>query len=233
LVHQPIDLNDHVASYGITAVSDPKTFVLGGRVFATFNTGNSGPDMANDIYVIGLDPFLGSPQRCLLEGRQRIEKNWGFYALDGAPMAFYSVAPLVTLRLRSGELGRTGDLTFVPTVPGSLPGTAPTYSLGSQPTLDGDTLAVIVHEKRGFRGYRGYIGRLARISDWQGGEPIVELSPERLVHDLRSSIPRRGTHNHRMLFGTYFSGLTSTDEGLLTSYGINDVSCGFAYVTRG
>jgi hypothetical protein len=237
---QLVDLTALARSYGVEPVADPKLFQYDGRVLATFNTGFNAAK-PNDIYLMQLAPTVGAPQRCVLDVRNHTEKNWSFFGgPTGELHAVYSLRPFVRLRLVDGEVGGGGGLRFVRD--GAEMGLDVSFvarrkglskrnlSLGTQAVWRRDDLVVIAHEKVYFGKYRGYLARPVRIEDPLGSSPRVCLARERIIHDVRSAIPRRGVHNQHAFFVVYVAGMTKIDERLILSYGINDTHYGVAEI---
>ena len=217
------DLTAHARAHGVEVTADPKLVVLGDGLYVTFNTGYS--ETRNELYLMRLRPTLGPPQRCVLEQRQRVEKNWGFAAGEHGLLAIYSLAPLVLLRLRRGELG-AGELEFAPVSDGHGGQPLRGLTLGTQPVARGDDLLVVAHEKVHLRRRRGYFGRPVTV---RGGDR-VEVGRTRLIHDLRALVPLRAAerHNPNLLFATYFAGAVADGPRMCLSYGVNDRAFGFA-----
>ena len=220
------DLTSQAEAHGVGVVADPKLVVLGDALYVTFNSGYS--KTQNELYLMRLAPSPGPPQRCLLEPRQQVEKNWGFFVAGDGLAALYSVSPYVVLRLARGELG-AGDLEFEPR-PGANPdGSTPGLTLGPQPIVRGDELLVIAHERVRLRGRRGYLGRPVVIADpLHPTAPRVTVSPTRLIHSLRGLVVRGERHNPNLLFANYFSGAVVDGPSARLAYGINDTDFGFA-----
>lgn len=220
------DLTASNADWGVANVADPKLLVLDENVFVTFNTGYSSSE-PNQVYLQRVTPEVGAPRRCVLEERQIVEKNWAFYTgPDGRLRALYSASPqLVTLR-SEGDLGDgTGDLRFSRDM--STPTSIPTpLSIGTQLlTPPVGPRLVVLHRKVQVRGKRLYFGKVARFDAERGN---LQVSPVRLIHSLRSSIPPHRRPNPNLLSATYFAGLASEGDDLILSYGINDARFGVA-----
>jgi hypothetical protein len=225
----PVDLSEMLAHQGLPRVADPKLVTLGDRLYLTFNTGHL-EGAPNALYLMSVWPEVGPPQRCEVEGRQIVEKNWAFY-LDGqAKLAvIYSLSPLVRLRHVGGVLGSTDALLFERA--SSTRGSGKGLSIGTQMTFaDARTAYLVAHEKPGLFGKRGYVGRLVRLTFDPHGEATIDVGQARLIHSYRKLIPAKKRHNRNLLWATYFAGavLDANSESLSLSYGINDVEFGFA-----
>ncbi len=247
---QLVDLTTHVAAAVRTGaappVADPKLFGFDGRVFATFNSG-SGPGGPNDVFVMQVWPELGPPQRCVLEPRNRIEKNWAFFADGGRLRALYSLDPVTSLRLDAGTPGTTDELVFVhedhetpPAARFAEHGRDLAFgigrrmlSMGTQPIVDGDTLLLVAHEKLYLRRHHVYVGRPLRLTLAADHTITAGRVGPPLIDAFRTSVPRRGTHNPAAVAVTYFSGLSALDDGrVLLSYGVNDLTARVAVIDR-
>lgn len=236
------DLTAHCEAAGIHPTADPKIFVVGSTVYATFNTGtpSSGP---NDIYLLRVAPSLGVPQRIAMVGRERtrVEKNWAFHhAADERGVApeeglrgIYSLEPFVDLRQVDGRLGTDSVITLEASERGTRQrGRFPRrMTIGTQPVrVSSGELVLIAHERFTVAGKRAYVGRALRIGDDAQGDADLTISSRRLVHSYAAAMPRRGVHNPNLLSATYFSGLDIVGETLRMSYGVNDVDFGIADV---
>lgn len=230
------DLTAHVAASGVPVakVADPKLFAYRGATYLTFNTGSS-PE-PNDVYVMPIAPTLGTPQRCVLEPRLPLEKNWGFFDAGDGLRALYGLSPVSEIALVDGVPGAGGDLVFEHA---GVNATATVnrrwllvgkrnLSIGTQPLPTDRGLLVIGHEKIYASKWRGYVGRVVLVERANGSAPRATVLPHRLIHSIPTSVPRIGRHNPSALFVTYFAGLTRHDGRLLVSYGINDTDYGFA-----
>lgn len=226
------DLTEIAATYGIRNVADPKLLELGGRVFATFNTGFSSSE-PNHLYLQQLWPQIEAPQECILSDRQIIEKNWAFY-LDGEGSlhAIYSLTPLTTIALTAGELGSGSSLVFERREPG-VAAVSAGLTIGTQLSFSADGSAwLVAHQKLRILRRRAYFGRLVRTQFSPDGGVKVEVGTHSLVHSIASTLPRLPRHNRGLLSATYFAGLQCGPDGFDLSYGINDVGYSFAHVRK-
>ena len=230
---QLIDLTERAADLGLPKIADPKLVRLGDDLFVTFNTGNVHHGQ-NDIYLQRISPVLSPPQRCMLERRRMVEKNWGFYALDdGVVRAIYTLAPLTILRLEAGTPGTDDDLAFVPELEALAPERFPRLHIGSQPLVLSSTRALIAaNQQWPIPGLprKIYFGRIAEVD--LRARMLTRVSRRGLIHSWRSMLPQRKRHNPGLFSATYFSGMSVLDEDLVLSYGINDMSCGVARVSE-
>jgi pyruvyltransferase len=88
------------AGEAITWQADPRALRHRGQVYVIFNTGHS--EVPNRQYIVPVDN-AGRPVSLPLrvhraDGRQPVEKNWGFFSHEDQLYAIYSLAPLVILR---------------------------------------------------------------------------------------------------------------------------------------
>lgn len=228
-----IDLTERARAEGVRVTADPKLFEANGDVYATFNTGYVRGDGRNDIYVMRLTPELGAPQRTILGGRRRIEKNWVFYGgADGRLAAVHRLFPLNQISLVEGELGGTGPLVFEHNGLAEKTKAPIDFALGTPLLVQGDRALGIVHEKPKIMGRRIYMGRPATITGLGTKEATVEIGQTRLVHSWWAMRPQRRRHNPVLLSATYFSGITELDGQILVGYGINDKEFGISTLDR-
>jgi hypothetical protein len=222
-------LTEHAASYAVAPTADPKLFALGEQIYVTFNTGYS--PVQNEIYLMQVAPNLTPPQKCVLvAGRQAVEKNWAFYpGADGRLAAIYQLAPFTVLSLTSGEVTAGGDLTFEQVGDGTGPG-VDGMTIGTGVLVDEDRMLLVAHEKVRLGPKRAYVGRLVEIRGAESKTPRVRVSPRRLIHSFRASLPPRQRHNPNLISATYFAGITPFEDGLLLGYGINDLAFSMAQV---
>lgn len=225
----PLDISEALAHEGFPRIADPKLVTLGNRLYLTFNTGHLA-GASNALYLMQVWPTVGVPQRCEVEGRQTVEKNWAFYLNRQGDLAvIYSLSPLVRLRHAGGVLG-SADVLFFERA-GLIDGSGKDLSIGTQLTFaDARTAYLVAHEKPGLFGKRGYIGRLVRLTFDHHGEAAITVGGARLIHSYRKLIPAKKRHNANLLWAVYFAGavLDDNSEILSLSYGINDVEFGFA-----
>lgn len=228
-------LTDAMAEHGVHPVADPKLFVAGEKVFATFNTGYVRTGI-NDIYVVEVFPNIGWPQRCVFSGRQRIEKNWAFFQSGSGDLAaLYSAVPPQLLKLTQGELGTSSDLVFDGSGIG-LTNVSDRFTIGSQLAWVSESEAMIVlHEKHRILNKRAYTGRLAllSISDRVLDKLEIRMGKTRLIHSRIATLPQLRPNNPNLISATYFSGLAPSADGLVLSYGVNDRDFGIARLDVG
>jgi len=216
-------LTEHAAAYAVAPTADPKLFVLGAEVYVTFNTGYSA--VQNEIYLLRVAPELTAPQKCVLPiGRQRVEKNWAFFARsDGRLAAIYQLAPFTVLTLTAGDLHSGDELVFELQGQGSGPGVEG-LTIGTGLLVLEDRMLLVAHEKIRLGPKRAYVGRLVEIRDAESAAPRVRVSSRRLIHSFRASLPPRRRHNPNLISATYFAGITPYEGDLLLGYGINDLA---------
>lgn len=219
------DLSAHTEAQGIERASDPKLFRLGDELWVTCNTGtpDEGP---NQIHVLRIEDDLGTPMRCIVEGRQRIEKNWAFVGTPGDVRVVHSLAPLTILR----RVEVTDDSwRFVVTAgnPAALD-VRRALSLGTPLVAHDGRLIGVAHQRVTVGRRRIYVGRPISV-DLDAGQ--VTAGQHRLVHSVSSMFGSRVKRNPNLLSCTYFSGISVHDGRILLGYGVNDVSAGVADVT--
>lgn len=86
--------------------ADPRHFRFAGRDYVAFNNGQN--PIPNDIFVVGLDSEGNAKgpiyKAVKTDGRQPLEKNWGFFDHAGRLYCVYSINPFVILSCEfSGE----------------------------------------------------------------------------------------------------------------------------------
>lgn len=227
------DLTEIASGFGIGKTADPKLVTLFGELYVTFNTGNvhSG---TNDIFLQQVTPQVGSPQRCVFDGRRMVEKNWGFVELPAGGLGvLYSLVPTTILHHAGGALGSDDDLVFVSAGVHDTAGRFPRLHIGSQPhAVSPTSVLVAANQQRPIPGLprKIYFGRLASV-DLESGR-LTRLSRRGLIHSWKAMLPQRTRHNPGLLSATYFSGLSETDDALTLTYGINDLSVGIASIPR-
>lgn len=225
---RPLDLTEAFAFYGITVVSDPKLLLLENEIWVTFNTGHF--ENPNRIFAARLHPAMSAPYELVIRGRQSIEKNWALFRRKSALHVVYSVSPLVVLKQQ--ELTSDRQIVFGPLVSNEAAERSGVgvLTLGSQLAAleaKGAGFAAIVHRKFSWKGKRSYLGLAARI--WLEDETYkITFDRNYLAHSIRSLRGDKIRHNPNLLSCTYFSGLIVTGEHAILSYGINDVTAGFA-----
>lgn len=216
-----LDLSEAMQAFGIANVSDPKLFPLGDEVWLTFNTGWS--STMNRLYVLKVRPTLGAPLECMIDGRQKVEKNWAFFEHRGATKALYSVDPLVILDVcRDSNEAFRFERCFE-----AKRSQRRKLTIGTPLLRNGDSFLFIAHVKVQFLGKRLYFG-VPTLLKCAGGTYRVECGSKRLIHDRRSLLGSWRKHNPNLISCTYFSGIARTDREIILSYGINDLAYGFA-----
>ncbi|HTL41898.1 MAG TPA: hypothetical protein VL294_10545 [Pseudolysinimonas sp.] len=226
-----VELSKVREKFSLLRVADPKLVKLGPEVYATFNSGHV-HGAENDIYLQRVAPTAGPPQRCRFPGRARIEKNWGFFLTpDGDLAVMYRLSPLKVLEHVDGKLGTNDDLTF--DEPGYVASSAhfPSVHIGSQPLPLPDGRLLVMANRvfpvkvigRFYAGRLAIVDPTAREIDWLGNAFFI--------HRFREMLPLPRTRpNPNLLACTYFSGLTTDGDDLVTAYGVNDLDFGIARI---
>lgn len=224
---QYIDLTTAFSGSKSGPVCDPKLFRRGEEIWLTFNTGHF--EAHNRIFIARVHPDLGTPQEVLVERRNPIEKNWGFFQQAGQLSAVYAAVPSITLRETLDDAD--GIMRMEHTSSADNPSADPRFSIGPQPQSLGDgRFVTIVHRKKQFFRKRLYVGQVAVMSPAEEGYDVT-LLPDMLAHSGASLLGERPKHNKNLLSCTYFSGLSIENDTALISYGVNDLRAGFAEVT--
>ncbi len=228
-VHGRLNLTEHLASFGIGVIADPKLVLLAEQLWVTFNDGWS--STRNRVYLMRLSPSPGRPLECVLEGRQSVEKNWSFFVEGSALKAIYSIDPLCILTAPLPDESTDTIHLERDTFPAGH-GDAPVQpeiglTIGTQAVQQNNDLYLVAHEKWRLSRWRAYVGRWVKIRrDTERCE--VEVSRKRLCYSYRSLLGTRKKFNKNLLSCTYFSGLTIDGDKVMLGYGINDVGLGFS-----
>jgi hypothetical protein len=228
-IQDRLNLTQHLASFGVEAVCDPKLLILNQQLWVTFNDGWSAT--RNHIYLMQLSPVLGRPLECVFEERQAVEKNWAFFIEGRALKALYSIDPL---RILTAPLPDDNTPTILfesdgtPADQGKASHSpANGLTIGTQAVQRNGDLYLVAHEKWRLSRFRAYVGRWVRIR--RDTDPFeVEVSRKRLCYSYRSLFGTRKRFNKNLLSCTYFSGLTIDGDRVVLGFGINDVSLGFS-----
>jgi hypothetical protein len=216
-----LDLSAAMIEFGISNVSDPKLFSLGDEAWLTFNTGYS--KTLNRLYLMKVRPSLEAPRECTFDGRQKVEKNWAFFEDQGSLKALYSIDPLVILDVSRGP---NQEFQFQKCFEANRQHSRP-LTIGTPLAKCQDGFLFIAHRKVQLLGKRLYFGVPARLR-MIGESYRIELSTKRLIHDRRSLLGSLRKHNPNLISCTYFSGIAHRGGEIILSYGINDLTYGFA-----
>lgn len=234
LIHQKgehdcevFDLNEVMEAFGLDVVADPKLFRSGEEVWCTFNDGHR-PQVANKIHLLKVYPEIGSPIECVLQPRQRIEKNWAFYREDDRWRALYGIAP--TKVIEEAPHSNGNQLRFEYT-DAEAPSPYRGYAIGTQLCKVHDAYYFVGHKKINFRKKRAYLGRLFRFNP--ASRTTEAVSKSFLAHSFRALLGSKPKWNKNLISCTYFSGLSfnSNEQKLYLSYGINDNDFNIASIT--
>jgi hypothetical protein len=211
--------------------AEPRAVALNGRHFINFNTGYT--ENPNNIYIVEVDaearPITPALRLVKRDGRQDIEKNWGFFACDGELFALYALVPFTVLRLTlaGGEMhAETAAVHDWPQATlearfGALHG-------GASPVRVGAEFLVVVQScVEGPRGLR-YAGSLMSFEARPPFRPLA-IAPAplfRLTRDEEELRPELML-NRRVDGCLYPTGAMDMGDGAFAlAYGINDFRCG-------
>lgn len=121
-VGSAVPFSDHVrfradATYPETAYhwfADPRLYRLEGRLFVYWNSGWHEPHNCQFLQEIDAASLLprGPARELRFDGRQKLEKNWTFFAAGNGLHAVYTIAPH---RILSFSLAGDGDLALTET----------------------------------------------------------------------------------------------------------------------
>jgi hypothetical protein len=221
---------DHVQSLPPQArcwFADPRWVWWQKRLYLYWNTGVHGP--MNYQFIQEIDPhaLLPSGPACTLErveGRRVIEKNWSLFEYDGALHAFYTLNPLVVLKLadRTASAWRFSTLStaawdaraFIHRF-GALRGGAPPLRLG-------DMLYVVFHARaRRVLRFR-YVAGLLITRALPPFEPIAATTRPLALGNPFGHRFVRPPLNDAVSEVVYPAGAALEGGSILVSYGIND-----------
>ena len=214
---------------GGNPIKDLKWFEHREEPWFTFNTGHpASPKAKNDVFLgplSTLDRF--PPYRAVFRERRRIEKNWGFFELQGRLFAVYSIEPFRLLYSTGIDLKRREMLfdevlstrkTSI-SVPDRLSGSI--LAQGTPPVIwDGRFWAVVNEKKYFLKKYRAYFPRVTafRIS----GMDLTDITfGPPLMHDLGNL--KEPSPKNPFAFGvTYGSGFGFFSGKPFLGYGLAD-----------
>ena len=217
---EEINISELCATYSIAICADPKLVVMENEVWLTFNTGHS--ENENAIYLMKVSNKIGKPYQCILESREKIEKNWAFFKDNNHLHAVYSLTPLVKLKL--SNICEQKNIFYFKFLNDDLADLKylqkkSNLSIGTQLLKINDSYNLIAHEKIKIGRKRVYFGRFVEIKN-----STVVIHKKRLIHSYASLLGSRIKHNKNLISCTYFSGLAADGEDFIISYGVNDIS---------
>jgi hypothetical protein len=219
-------------------LADPRLYRWGDRVFIYWNSGWHEPQnhqFLQELEPTALEP-LGPPRELRLRGaRQRLEKNWTFFAThDGSLHAVYSILPHRILRF---SLAGHGDIVFdeVENIAWSNAAYPPSHGglRGGAPPVWHDgcfwSFCHSVHD--GTHGYR-YAAGVYCFSATPPFAPTAEP-----VQPLDLGGPFRATRAYPRLNPAvaeviYPCGAAHDGTRWLISHGINDEQCAISRVAQ-
>lgn len=200
-------------------VADPKVWRQGDGLAVTFNSGWDRE--RNRLYVARIWPEVGAPEEVGCPGRQRVEKNWGFFEADGRVQVLYGLSPVPVFMASAG-----GE--FLPVAEGEPVGAGRT--LGSQPVFWGGRWYVMGHRRGWIRGKRWYVAELWSFGRVGSGWGDVRRESGPWAHSPVGLLGGGRKRNRNLLSCTYCSGLERADGGWWVGYGLNDRSAHVAWL---
>ena len=155
-----INLNELCKQHcGSEEVSDPKMFLMDGKVYCTYNTGHK-RTVQNEIYLLELEETgVKSFKRMHYPERLMIEKNWAFFIHEGELHTIYSLDPFTILK----AIEITDDEIVFERHWTSEAHAYKYFSIGTQCVRDKDELKFMAHKKIYKRGKRFYFGKAFRF----------------------------------------------------------------------
>lgn len=240
----PIPLSDHIHFTNPERMpdvarrwfADPRLYRFGSRLFIYWNSGWHEPQ--NHQFLQELDPATllptGPARELVLEGhpRQKLEKNWTFFAAGGEVLGVYSVCPH---RIMQVSLEGTGDVrcAWSTETAWDLQGFPPCHGGlrgGTPPQVFEDGFVSFCHSVHdGPDGYR-YLASAYRFSAAAGFAPthaprgVIELFNPFGADRLH------GRLNPAVADVVYPCGLVRDGDSWLVSHGINDEHCAITRV---
>ncbi|KZL15863.1 hypothetical protein PsAD2_03508 [Pseudovibrio axinellae] len=219
------NLSRYFLEAGLSKVADPKLFLFNQRVFVTFNSGYSKEN--NSLYLADLDSKDLVAKEIIYDARNRVEKNWAFFASHGELFALYSINPLTVLR-NVGPVDKK-QLVFEKVFE-KQHGDIPDFSIGTQLVeLRNGRHLFVAHQKTQIGKKRLYWG-VPCLFERSGSDFSLQRSPVKLFHSVKSLMGEKTKHNKNLLSCTYFSGASVQGDELILSYGINDLDYGLAKI---
>lgn len=209
---------------------DLKLFPFQGTAWVTFNDGHPSKMSKNSLLVGPLDKTLARCRSAEIPGRNRIEKNWGFFEWRGELNAVYSLQPLTIVRA-NGPIDGTSNVVnfsvvtsvYSPELERFSLGSSSSWAIGSQPIRVGDSLVLTVHQKTHVLGkFRRYYVHLVQIEIPDSGEVSLSRVSAPMIHSL-ANLRARSASNPFAFGVTYASGIERVgDHSFAVGYGIRD-----------
>lgn len=202
---------------GFNKVSDPKLFIMNNCLWGSFNTGHTDKEK-NKLCLFEMESSkIKNYYLCIYDKRNRVEKNWTFYSIDNQLFCLYSISPLIVLKAISfidnhvvfEEYYKGDTVQFK------------NYSIGTQMIKINRCFYFIAHKKIFLNGKRLYFGKPFKFEFLD--KPVLTSSKKFLIHSFRSLIGNKHKFNKNLISCTYFSGLSSQNDKIHLSYGINDI----------
>ena len=212
------NLSEIGRQFSIYKVSDPKLSKLNGALWITFNTGWQ--KINNKLYLWNISCLDKPPLECMYADRQRIEKNWAYFVLNGKIKVLYAVDRFSIHNVDFSDQFATLSDELDCSRKTNLK--LKNYSIGSQIVNINRWYYLILHKKLFFGQKRLYLGRLARFSI-SGEKFQFQLANKFIFHSVQSLFGARNKPNGNLISCSYFSGLTIDKEEFIISYGINDI----------
>ena len=207
------------ASLGCEQLIDPKIFRLGEEFFITFNSAYV--EGGNDLFIMKIYPEKESPKKVTYQNRSEQERNWAFFSRDGEVYALYWLNPLKILRLKSMTQSTWDFEEYFCGQGSSFEG----LTLGTQLAEWEGRYYFVAHKKYRAKRKKLYLGKACRL-DFDSRS--IKCDAKWLSHSEQSLYGDDTKHNDKLFSCSYFSGIQVNDDGVMISYGINDVGYGFS-----
>ena len=209
-------------------VRDMKLGQFGERIFATWNTGHPRNKKENNELFISPYKSISNASKVVLEGRARVEKNWGFFQQHGSIRSLYRLDQPVILESDSFRPGselvmRPLDSQFSPSKLRNK-----RISIGSQPISYNDQLVLTCHWKPGIGKFRAYLPLIVFMQPNEQGFRIKTYFLRIKPFSLKLS-----RLNPFAFAVNYASGLAKNKDGLLLGLGVADEDFRLFLIQRG
>jgi len=202
----------------LNKVADIKLFIMNEAVWGTFNSGHTDKEN-NALILFKFNEFtVNNYYSCEYKDRTRVEKNWAFYFYEDEIYALYGLNGLKVLKaseIRENEIIFKSHYVNNDVNYGG-------YSIGTPLSLFKGNYIFIAHRKIVRKGKRLYLGRPFLFKP--SVQPEVVASKKYLIHSIKSLFGAKHKFNRFLISCTYFSGIYTSNNKAIISYGINDVS---------
>ena len=205
---------------GIDKVADTKLFIMNNSIWGTFNTGYE-ETIDNTLVLFQMKKLhIERYYSCLLEKRNRVEKNWAFYYRNGQIYALYSLDGLIVLK---ATLFKAQTILFEKVYSNKKINLG-AYSIGTPLAEYRGDYIFMAHKKIVKNGKRLYLGK-PFLFKHEADVPSLKMSSKKyLIHSYKSLLGAAHKFNKSLISCTYFSGIFISKENAIVAYGVNDIS---------